>query len=526
MSYRAALPRVVGVAHRPLIALLFAVAIAATACGADVAVTATRAVQTSTATTSPSFEPVPDDSNPSPSTVPSSNEEPDIPITAPIVVDADAINFGPNKPTRKYDDFLLATLRDLNTWWEQTYPAVYGEAWQPLEGDVYAAYPERPDDLPGCGEPRTSYDDVQEFVAFYCGLGDFIVYDDGENGLLAELADKFGAGTIGIVLAHEYGHAVQQRSGVLDLNLPTVTSEQQADCFAGAWAGRAARDEGAISFTDADVRAGLIAMLEVRDPVGLDQFSPGGHGSGFDRVGAFQAGFVEGPVRCGSLIDDPLPLVPNQFNDFEDQQNEGNAPFGYDVGEPGVRNAELFGFLVPDLNLYWGSDAAIPGWTDLTLVPVQRIEDATCADLLPGFDNGAALCASANVVYLNEPVALDLYQQQTFGDFSLGYLIGLTWAEAAQIALGSTLSGEDRQLVNDCLAGAWVQSVIPVNRELPQPRDERRTSVVSPGDLDEAIRTAIIIGDSAADDNVLGSPFEKIDAFSDGVIDGLNACGT
>ncbi|MDG1786811.1 MAG: hypothetical protein P8H61_12890, partial [Ilumatobacter sp.] len=94
------------------------------------------------------------------------------------------------------------------------------------------------------------------------------------------------------------------------------------------------------------------------------------------------------------------------------------------------------------------------------------------------------------------------------------------------IALGSTRSGEDRQLVNDCLAGAWVQSVIPVNRVLPQPRDERRTSVVSPGDLDEAIRTAIIIGDSAADDNVLGSPFEKIDAFSDGVIDGLNACGT
>ena len=101
-------------------------------------------------------------------------------------------------------------------------------------------------------------------------------------------------------------------------------------------------------------------------------------------------------------------------------------------------------------------------------------------------------------VYLNEPVALDLYRQQTFGDFSLGYLIGLAWAEAAQIALGSTRSGEDRQLVNDCLAGAWVRSVIPVNRELPQPRDERRTSVVSPGDLDEAIRTAIIIGDSAA----------------------------
>ena len=535
------MPRVIDVANRPLIALLLTVSVTAAACSADVAVTATRSQQTGPGTTSPPFEPVPDDSDPSTSSVPASTDpsstdpsttdpsppdEPDIPVTAPIVVNPDAINFGSNKPVREYDDFLLATLSDLDSWWAQTYPEVYGEAWQPLEGDVYAAYPERPDDLPGCGEPRTSYDDVQEFVAFYCGIGDFIVYDDGENGLLAELADSFGAGTIGIVLAHEYGHAIQQRSGVLDRNLPTVTSEQQADCFAGAWAGRAARNEGGIFFTDADVRAGLIAMLEVRDPVGLDQFSAGGHGSGFDRVGAFQAGFVEGAVRCGDLIDNPLPLVPNQFNDFEDQQNEGNAPFGYDPGEPGVRNAELFGFLVPDLNLYWGVDAAIPGWIDLTLVPVQRVQDAICDDLLPGIENGAALCPSSVIVYLNEPVALGLYRQQTFGDFSLGYLIGLAWAEAAQIALDSTRSGEDRQLVNDCLTGAWVQTVIPIGRQLPQPRDERRTSIVSPGDLDEAIRTAIIIGDTGADDNVLGSPFEKIEAFSDGVIEGLDACGT
>ena len=50
-------------------------------------------------------------------------------------------------------------------------------------------------------------------MAFYCGLGDFMVYDDGTGGLLFELADNFGPATIGIVLAHEYGHAIQQRSG-------------------------------------------------------------------------------------------------------------------------------------------------------------------------------------------------------------------------------------------------------------------------------------------------------------------------
>ena len=106
----------------------------------------------------------------------------------------------------------------------------------------------------------------------------------------------------------------------------------------------------------------------------------------------------------------------------------------------------------------------------------------------------------------------------------MGYLIGVAWAEAAQRSLGSTLEGERRELINDCLAGASVQTVIPVDFQLSQPRAEGRTSIVSHGDLDEAVSTAILIGDLSADDDVLGSPFEKIDAFRDGVIGGLDAC--
>ncbi len=515
-------------------AIIVAASLSLAACGADVLVTAERSDLDESATTAVPFEPNPgsgstidptDPTDPTastdPSTPPPASTDPEPSTTpaptTPRVIDASAINFGPAKPPQPYDDFLLATITDLDVWWSELYPEIYGEPWTPLQGDVYAAYPDRPDDLPGCGSPRTRYRDVQEFVAFYCGMGDFIVYDDGSDGLLADLADNFGAGTIGIVLAHEFGHAIQQRSGVLDRQLPTVTSEQQADCFAGAWAARAARGEGGLTFSDADVRSGLIAMLEVRDPVGIDQFTPGGHGSGFDRVGAFQVGFRAGPQRCSELISDPLPLMPNQFNDSTDFANEGNAPFGY--GE-----SELLGFLVPDLNLFWGVDAAITGFTPLTLVPVQTIADVECADLEPGFDNGVALCPSTDTVYLNEPVALDLYGQATFGDFSIGYLIGTAWAEDVQSALGSGLDGEARQLANDCLTGAWVRTVIPVDFRLPEPRDPDRTAVVSPGDLDEAVRTAILIGDLGADDDVLGSPFEKIDAFRRGVIGGLDAC--
>ena len=48
----------------------------------------------------------------------------------------------------------------------------------------------------------------------------------------------------------------------------------------------------------------------------------------------------------------------------------------------------------------------------------------------------------------------------------------------------------------------------------------------SPGDLDEAIRMAIILGDAGAQVNQVGSPFEKIESFRAGVLGGLAACNS
>ena len=84
--------------------------------------------------------------------------------------------------------------------------------------------------------------------------------------------------------------------------------------------------------------------------------------------------------------------------------------------------------------------------------------------------------------------------------------------------------GEQRELTNDCLTGAWVKTVTPIDFVLPQPRADGRTATISPGDLDEAIQTAILIGDPGGDDDVLGSAFEKIASFRSGVLDGLDPC--
>jgi len=460
----------------------------------------------------PATDPV--DSDPPPAT----DAPPSPPQQDP---DPAAIDFGADKPGRGYDEFLLATATDLDEWWAEQYPLVYGKEYTPLQGKIYAAYPSRPGQLPGCGAPQTTYDEVSQFVAFYCGDGDFIIYDDGPDSLLTRLAQSFGPSTIGIVLAHEYGHAIQQRIGALNQRLDTITTEQQADCVAGAWAGRAFRGESPyVRFSDDDVRSGLIAMLEVRDPVGFDQSDPGGHGSGFDRVNAFQVGFLEGPARCAELIENPLPLVPNQFRTFEDQRAGGNAPLSF--GDEG-----LLTFLPEDLNLYWAVelDAEVPGFDGLVVEANSSLSEVACDDLRGDFDNGAALCAVTDTVHINLPVATELHaQSQTFGDYSVGYLLGYAWAEAVQVAVGSGLEGEERQLMNDCLTGAWSKSVTPGRTGLPEPRAEGREASISPGDLDEAIRLLIRVGDSGADDDDLGTPFEKIDAFRTGVLGGLDAC--
>ncbi len=95
----------------------------------------------------------------------------------------------------------------------------------------------------------------------------------------------------------------------------------------------------------------------------------------------------------------------------------------------------------------------------------------------------------------------------------------------AERSIDSSLRGEERALLSDCLVGAWVETVIPGSDGLPtEPRAEGRTVTVSPGDLTEAIQTIILIGDVGSDDNVIGSAFEKTDAFRAGVLGGLDAC--
>lgn len=530
----------------PALAGLIGFSLLAAACGVDASIAVERSDQIITAadTTGNADDPVfsesddGDDSGATTTVEPADEpaDEPfDPPATVPsdpVVSDPNAIDFGDAKPVRDRDDYLLAAFTDVEAWLAEEFEPVFGLPFIPLEGEVYAGYPERTDPIPGCGNGEfTSYDDLTQFAAFYCPIGDFIAYDDGDGGLLDRLSDEYGPATIGIVLAHEYGHAIQQRIGALARRLPTIVTEQQADCIAGAWAGRAAAGLApAVPFTETDVRASLIAMIQVQDPVGSDPTGPGGHGSGFDRVGAFQVGFDGGLATCEPLIDDPLPLTPLAFLSQQDLLSGGNAVFGFE-------DEELFGFLVPDLNAFFGIDQGVrfPDFEALAAVPTTSASEVDCASPIGDYDDGVVVCLDKGIAYLNTPRLGFLYEE--FGDFAPGYLLGAAWAEAALTQVDSTTTGEDRQLLADCLVGGWVRSATPLLDDFgnlvrdangdpvtAEPRTAERGALISPNDLTEAIQTAIVIGDPTSSTDVVGSPFEKIDAFRLGTLEGANAC--
>ena len=162
------------------------------------------------ATGTPSTQPTgPAATDPPPTTAP---DDPDT-TTATTPPSGDVIDVGDAKSPREYDDFVRAALTDIQAWWAEQYPDIYGGPFEPLSGGVYAGYPERTTPIPGCetSEP-TTYEEIKLYSAFYCMQGDFMVYDDGQDGVLYGLAEEYGPSILGVVLAHEFGHAIQARS--------------------------------------------------------------------------------------------------------------------------------------------------------------------------------------------------------------------------------------------------------------------------------------------------------------------------
>jgi uncharacterized protein len=200
------------------------------------------------------------------------------------------------------EQFLTAVTEDVDRYWTGVFadsdlpePRV-SYSWIPAGGSVASA----------CDDGTTMGDSA----AAYCPGDDTIyisekfasdIYSGSLDHALPGSSQGYG-GTIGdfsvaYIVAHEYGHQIQDELGLFQRGLPTVNLELQADCFAGTWA-RSAYQENRLE--DGDLQEALDAALAVGD---FDAGNPGHHGTPEQREQAWSSGFEAGdPASCSRYL--------------------------------------------------------------------------------------------------------------------------------------------------------------------------------------------------------------------------------
>jgi predicted metalloprotease len=202
-------------------------------------------------------------------------------------------------------DMVDAVTKDVQDTWSQLLGSRYERTRVELFRDAIES---------GCGVAQTATG------PFYCPA-DSKVYLD--LGFFKELSDRFGAPgefAEAYVIAHEFGHHVQNLMGLQPgalqnsregQNSASVAIELQADCFAGVW-GHAASEAGRfkagrVELDPGDAEQALRAAAAIGDDR-LQKMATGHvmperftHGSSAQRVAAFKRGMTSGdPRACGT----------------------------------------------------------------------------------------------------------------------------------------------------------------------------------------------------------------------------------
>ncbi|MCI2422045.1 neutral zinc metallopeptidase [Saccharopolyspora sp. K220] len=368
-------------------------------------------------------------------------------------------------------DRLAATVvTDVQKYWAAQYPAVFGAPWRDLDGGFFSV------DTNGNGAPPPCAVDVNEVEgnAYYCGTVDAIAWD--RAALLPVLREHYGDASVAVVLAHEFGHAVQQRAGMdVSAEEHSIRLEAMADCYSGAfirWVVDGRSEHLRINAEQLD--SAMRAITVFRDPVSTTNTDA--HGTAFDRTSAFQTGFLDGPRQCADVTETslaaPTPDDPNMPLD-DVLRADGMSDYFEDfVTQRGGR------------------------WT----APVRR--DAVGC---PEPTGPVAFCAPPPTVAVDRAALAEPHG--SIGDQAVTTLLASRYALAALTELGRPATGA--QIT--CLTGAYTAA---------QP-------ALSPGDLDEAVE--IVLESDGISRNAHGNNwltgFDRIAAFRNGALGGTPACG-
>lgn len=202
------------------------------------------------------------------------------------------------------DCLVVGTVNSLDSYWSSAVPAL-GAGFSYPEVVLFDSQTST-----GCGTASV------QTGPFYCPPDTTIYVETNFIQLLADLGGSTGPLAQEYVIAHEYGHHIQQLLGVFDVadrsgtgaTSDSVKVELMADCLAGVWTHFAATapDAGGTPFlvppTDAEINDALSAAGAVGDDsiqeatqgqANPDSFT---HGTSEQRVQAFTLGYQAGSV--------------------------------------------------------------------------------------------------------------------------------------------------------------------------------------------------------------------------------------
>lgn len=207
---------------------------------------------------------------------------------------------------------VVGTVNSVQDFWAAELPR-HGKTWRPTKTVLYSGSTQS-----ACGTASN------QVGPFYCPLDQRVYIDASFYRILAE---QFGSSTGTLakeyVIAHEYGHALQDQFGLLaraqqDPQGPQsggVRVELMADCLAGVWASHASttRDSAGTPFLTGITRQDLLDALSAAKSVGDDhiQSTMGGgrvnpekwtHGSSQARQRWFLTGYTSGDLgQCNTF---------------------------------------------------------------------------------------------------------------------------------------------------------------------------------------------------------------------------------
>ncbi len=405
------------------------------------------------------------------------------------------------------DELSRQAISDVEEYWEGAYGETFDGAFTPVEA-LISWDANGFDDTPFCGE------DTYGLVnAAFCYDDETIGWDRGE--LLPALRKAYGDMGMTMVLAHEYGHAVQHQAGLKGENTPTLVAEQQADCFAGGymrWVAEGKSPRFTLS-TGEGLNNVLAAVIAFRDPLlaegdpeaGMDE-----HGSAFERLSAFQFGFTDGPSACAAI---DMREIGQRRGDLpvllpEDQTGE------WPVTEQSVRSivdamGTLFAPANPPKLSFKASDAE------------------GCADARPS--PPASYCPATNTIVV-DLAELEVMGTQTdteegglaSGDNTAYSVLVSRYMQAIQHARGGiVLDNAEAALRTACLTGV---ATVKMSKTVTTP--DGNTIALTAGDVDEAVSGILTNGLAASDVNGESVPsgFSRIDAFRVGVLGDEDRC--